>query len=269
MNKATMDHCLKILADNKSCNNLDITGGAPELNPDFHYLVDQARKLNKKVIVRHNLTVTLDGNPQTGEDKTYLPEYFSDNRIEVLASLPYFNQEETDRVRGKGAFKKSLQSLRLLNEQGYGREEGELVLNLVHNHNGPLNPDDRTALEVDFKKELQLMYGVYFNKLFTVTNMPINRFRKKLKEAGEYEEYMNQLKKSFSKTAIESLACLSLVNIGYGGDLYDCDFNQALGMQIHEPEPMTVYNFDIKTLLNRRIRFGPHCFGCTAGGGSH
>jgi radical SAM/Cys-rich protein len=269
MSKATMDHCLKILADNESCNNLDITGGAPELNPDFHYLVNRARMLNKKVIVRHNLTVTLDGNPQTGEDKTYLPEYFADNRIEVLASLPYFNQEETDQVRGKGTFKKSIQSLRLLNEQGYGREGGELVLNLVYNHNGPLNSDDRTALEADFKRELQLKYGIYFNKLFTVTNMPINRFREKLKVADKYKEYMNRLKKSFSIEAIESLSCCSLVSIGCSGDLYDCDFNQALGVQIHESEPMTVYNFDIKTLLSRRIRFGPHCFGCTAGGGSH
>ena len=268
MNRATMDLCLEIMADNKSCKNLDITGGAPELNPDFHYLVDQARKLNRNIIVRHNLTVTLDGNPQTGEDKTYLPEYFADNRVEILASLPYFEQEATDRVRGQGIFKKSIRSLRLLNEQGYGREEKGLILNIVCNRNGPLFPDDRTALEAEFKKELQSRHGIYFNKLFTVTNVPINRFRRQLEVSGEYNEYMNRLTKSFSEAAIEGLACRSLISVGYDGRLYDCDFNQALGMQICEAEPMTVHNFDTETLLNRRIRFGWHCFGCTSGGGS-
>jgi radical SAM/Cys-rich protein len=268
MSKATMDLCLKIMADNESCKNLDITGGAPELNPDFHYLVDRARKLNKNVIVRHNLTVTLDGNPQTGEDKRYLPEYFADNRVEVLASLPYFTQEETDRVRGQGIFEKSIQSLRLLNEQGYGREEGGLVLNLVYNHHGPLRPDDRTELEAKFKKELQSRHGIYFNKLFTVTNMPISRFRRQLQEAGEYDDYLNQLAESFSQAATGGLSCRSLISVGCDGRLYDCDFNQALGMQICEAEPMTVHNFDTEALLHRRIRFGSHCFGCTAGGGS-
>ena len=268
MNRATMDLCLQIIADNESCENLDITGGAPELNPDFHYLVDQARKLNKNVIVRHNLTVTLDGNPQTGKDMKYLPEYFADNSVEILASLPYFEQEATDQVRGQGTFKKSIRSLRLLNEQGYSREEGGLILNLVYNHDGPLCPDDRTALESEFKKELQSRYGIYFNKLFAVTNMPINRFYRQLEDSGEYNEYLNRLTEPFSKAATESLACRSLISVGCDGRLYDCDFNQALGMQICEAEPMTVHNFDTATLLNRRIRFGSHCFGCTAGGGS-
>jgi radical SAM/Cys-rich protein len=154
MNKATLDLCLKILADNESCKNLDITGGAPELNPHFHYLVEMARKLNKNVVVRHNLTVTLDGNPQTGEDMTYLPEYFADNRIEVLASLPYFEQEATDHVRGHGVFNKSIHCLHLLNEKGYGREENGLILNIVYNHKGPLFPEDRNALDAEFRKEL-------------------------------------------------------------------------------------------------------------------
>jgi radical SAM/Cys-rich protein len=269
MNRATMDLCLKIMADCESCMNLDITGGAPELNPDFNYLVDQARKLNKNVIIRHNLTVTLDGNPQTGEDKTYLPEYFADNRVEILASLPSFEQEATDRVRGQGIFEKSIRSLRLLNEQGYGRKDVGLILNLVYNHNGPLFPDDRVALESEFKKELQSKYGISFNRLFTVTNMPINKFRRQLEASGEYNDYMNRLIESFSKAATDCLACRSLISVGYDGRLYDCDFNQALGMQICEAEPMTVCNFDADDLFNRHIRFGSHCFGCTAGGGSN
>jgi len=268
MNRATMDLCLEILVDNETCRKLDITGGAPELNPDFHYLVEWARKLNKHVIVRHNLTVTLDGNPQTGEDKTYLPEYFADNRVEVLASLPYFKQAETDKMRGRGIFEKSIRSLRLLNEHGYGREEGGLILNLVYNHNGPLCPDDRITIESEFKQELQSRYGIHFNKLLAVTNMPINRFRRQLEETGEYDEYMNRLAESFSPAATEGLACRSLISVGSDGRLYDCDFNHALGMQICEAEPMTVRNFDAEILLNRMIRFGSHCFGCTAGGGS-
>ena len=268
MDRATMDLCLKILAENESCQNLDITGGAPELNPDFHYLVEQARKLNRNVIVRHNLTVTFDGNPQTGEDKAYLPEYFADNCVEILASLPYFEQEATDRVRGTGVFEKSIQGLRLLNEQGYGTKESGLILNLVYNHNGPLSPDARTSLESEFKQELQSRYGIYFNKLFAVTNVPINRFSRHLEVSGEYNEYMDRLTESFSEAAVESLACRSLISVGCDGRLYDCDFNQALGMQICEAEPMTVHNFDIETLLNRRIRVESHCFGCTAGGGS-
>ncbi|MFC2038190.1 arsenosugar biosynthesis radical SAM (seleno)protein ArsS [Chloroflexota bacterium] len=268
MDRATMDSCIEILAKNESCLNLDITGGAPELNPDFHYLVDRARKLNKRIIVRHNLTVTLDGNPQTGEDMTYLPEYFAENHIELLASLPSYEKEATDLIRGEGVFEKSIRSLRLLNEQGYGSEDGEHVLNLVYNHNGPLSPDDRKALEADFKEEMRSRHGIFFNSLYTITNMSINRFREHLEETGEEKGYLNNLMEHFSETATDGLACRSLISVDHDGRLYDCDFNQALGLQIYNEKPMTVNDFEATTLLNRKIRFGEHCFGCTSGGGS-
>jgi radical SAM/Cys-rich protein len=269
MSAATMDVCLELLAENKSIENLDITGGAPELHPHFRYLVDHARRLGKSVTVRHNLTVTLDGNPQTGEDKAYLPRFFADNRVAVLASLPWFEEEATDRVRGPGTFVKSIQSLRLLNEQGFGGVEEELILNLVYNHDGPLRPEDRTTIEAAFRKTLIARYGVHFNSLYAVTNMPIGRFRRQLQEPGEYDGYMDRLVESFAPAATDSLACRSLISVGHDGRLYDCDFNQALMRPVDESAPMTVHDFDAEALLNRRIAFGPHCFGCTAGGGSH
>jgi radical SAM/Cys-rich protein len=268
MDRATMDRCLEILAANESCGTLDITGGAPELHPDFKYFVERAGKLGKKVIVRHNLTITQDGNPRTCEDMSWLPRYFAEHRIELIASLPSFEQEATDRVRGRGVFVKSLRSLRMLNGRGYGREETGLVLNLMYNHDGPLSPDDRNALEDEFRRELLSRYDIRFNRLLTVTNVPIKRFRLQLEEAGRYDEYMDRLIQCFSESATGDLACRSLVSVGFDGRLYDCDFNLALEMQIGEAEPMTVFNFDIDRLLHRTIRFGAHCFGCTAGGGS-
>ncbi len=268
MDRVTIDRCLQILAESGSCLKLDITGGEPGLHPDFRYLVTEARKLNKNVTVRHNLTVIVDGNPVTGESMEYLPEFFAENSVEVLASLPHYEAEETDRVRGSGVFEKSIRSLRLLNEQGYGREEDGPALNLVYNYSGPLRPDDQAVMESEFRRELMAKYGISFNRLFTVTNMPINRFRRRLEKSGTYSEYMESLKETFSETAAQAVACRSLISVDYRGRIYDCDFNLALGLQAGEPEPLTVFNLDMPSILNRRIGFGSHCFGCTSGGGS-
>jgi radical SAM/Cys-rich protein len=268
MDRITIDRCLKILKDSDSCRTLDITGGEPELHPDFTYFVTGAREHNKNVTVRHNLTVIIDGNPMTGESMEYLPEFFAENQVEILGSLPYFREEETDRVRGSGAFRKSIRSIRLLNEHGYSGEESGLVLNLVYNYSGPLRPDDQAAMESEFRRRLKSDYGVSFNRLFTVTNMPINRFRRHLEKSGNYDGYINSLKEAFSDSAASLIACRSLISVDYTGSIYDCDFNLALGLQIGEKEPLTVFNLDIASILNRKIRFGPHCFGCTAGGGS-
>ena len=268
MNRSVIDHCLEILARYDSFKNLDITGGAPELNPNFNYLVVRARKLNKHVTVRHNLTVTIDGNPQTGESKKYLPEFFAENQVEVLASLPHYEQDYTDHVRGPGVFEKSIHSIRLLNAQGYGKVQDGLILNLVSNHDGPLIPGDRASLEARFKQELMSKYGLTFNRLFAVTNMPINRFRLQLKQSGTYDEYLSQLMGAFNESAARDMVCRSLISVSYDGRIYDCDFNQMLGMQITNQEPMTVFNFDLEALMHRKINFASHCFGCTAGGGS-
>ena len=197
MSRATVDRCLEILARNAAITKLDITGGAPELNPHFDYFVEAARRLGKHVMVRHNLTVTIDGNPQTGESKRHLPEFFARHRVEVISSLPYFQEFFTDKQRGNGVFKKSVESLRLLNEQGYGKSDGAqgfgLTLNLVYNPVGAFLPASQESLERRFKKELEAKFGVVFNSLFTITNMPINRFKKDLERLGAYEEYMARL----------------------------------------------------------------------------
>lgn len=267
MNRKTIDCCLEILSKYKQIRNLDITGGAPELNPEFDYFVVEARKLNKHIIVRHNLTVVLDGNPQNGESKRYLPGFFAKNQVEILASLPHYESCYTDSVRGTGVFNKSIESIRLLNAEGYGKEEAGLILNLVYNSTGPVSPQERAELEARFREELS-RYGLIFNKLYAVTNMPINRFRSQLRQSGKYDEYMNTLVKNFDPEAARGVACRSLISVGYDGRIYDCDFNQMLNMQIRDSKPLTIFDFDLDTLVKRRICFAPHCFGCTAGGGS-
>ena len=268
MDRATVERCLEILARHGSIRALDITGGAPELNPHFDFFVIEARKLGKRVIVRHNLTVTHDGNPQTKESKEYLPEFFARNGVELVSSLPYYQEYFTDLQRGRGVFRKSVESLRRLNALGYGREGSELVLNLVYNPVGAFLPAAQNALERDFKRELAAKFGVSFNRLYTITNMPVHRFREDLERRGAYEEYLEKLVNAFNPAAAEGVMCRTLVSVGYDGKVYDCDFNQMLEMQAGSPEPMTVFDFDLDRVLARGIFFGEHCFGCTAGAGS-
>ena len=269
MGRRTIDRCLEILRDHPAIKNLDLTGGAPELNPDFDDFVIEARKLGKHVMVRHNLTVTFDGNPRTKDSKFYLPEFFARHQVEVISSLPYYQDYFTDKQRGKGVFNKSIEGLKLLNTQGYGKEDGPLRLNLVYNPVGAFLPAPQESLEADFRRELKQKFGIVFNRLYTITNMPIHRFRDQLERLGAYDDYMTKLVNAFNPTAAEGVMCRSLLSVGYDGALYDCDFNQMLEMGL-EPkgEPMTVFNFDDDALMKRSIRFASHCFGCTAGAGS-
>ncbi len=268
MSRATVDRCLEILEKHSSITKLDITGGAPELNPHFDYFVERARALGKHVMVRHNLTVTLDGNPQTGESKLYLPEFFAQHRVEVISSLPYYQEFFTDKQRGNGVFKKSIESLRRLNEQGYGRPESGLMLNLVYNPVGAFLPAPQAGLERQYKKELEAKFGVVFNGLFTITNMPINRFKKDLERLGAYDEYLTRLINAFNPAAAQGVMCRSLISVGYDGRLFDCDFNQMLEMNLPEESGRTIFDFDLDRLLNRKIIFDQHCYGCAAGAGS-
>lgn len=267
MNWTVMERCLRILEFSEIAN-VDITGGAPELNPNFDSFVAAAKRLNKHVLVRHNLTVTLDGNPVTGESKIYLPRFFADHKVEVISSLPFYEPYFTDKQRGSGVFQKSIESMRLLNAEGYGREGNSLVLNLVYNPVGAFLPASQPALEADFKRKLHRDYGLFFNRLYTITNMPINRFATQLNHLGAFDEYMTKLVNAFNPRAAEGLMCRSLISVGHDGKLYDCDFNQMLDMQIFNGAPMTVFNFDFTALLERKIQFASHCFGCTAGAGS-
>jgi radical SAM/Cys-rich protein len=268
MNRATVDRCLEVLAKHPSIAKLDITGGAPELNPHFDYFVTRARALGKHVMVRHNLTVTVDGNPQTGESKRYLPEFFAEQRVEVISSLPYYQEFFTDKQRGNGVFKKSIESLRRLNELGYGKPGSGLELNLVYNPVGAFLPAPQAGLERQYKKELEAKFGVVFNHLFTITNMPINRFKKDLERLGAYDEYLTRLINAFNPAAAEGVMCRSLISVGYDGRLFDCDFNQMLDLELAEESGRTIFDFDLDRLLDRQIVFDQHCYGCAAGGGS-
>ena len=268
MDHRTVDRCLEILSLHESIKNLDITGGAPELTPHFDYFVVESRKLGKKVVVRHNLTVTLDGNPQTGEGKAYLPEFFAEQQVEIIASMPYYEKDVVDEQRGADVFNKSIASLRLLNAQGYGREGTGLALNLVHNPSGTSLPAEQAVLEADFKRQLWSRYGVEFNSLYTMTNVPLKRFKEQLKGAGTYHGYMRTLVNAFNPAIAAAVMCRSLVSVDYSGRLYDCDINQVLDMQIADKEPMTVFNLDYSVLMQRSIKVASHCFACTAGSGS-
>jgi radical SAM/Cys-rich protein len=270
MPRAGIEQLIAILAAHPQIAKLDITGGAPELHPDFDWLVAEATALGRHVMARHNLTVQLDGNPVTGESKEYLPSFYAKHRVEVISSLPYYQEFFTDSQRGKGVFGKSIEAMKRLNAQGYGHEGSGLALNLVYNPVGPYLPAPQAALEADYKRELKDKFGVVFNGLFTITNMPINRFRLHLEKSGQYEAYMDKLLAAFNPAAAEGVMCRSLISVGYDGTLYDCDFNQMLEMQVIDGgnRPATIFDFDFDALVKRRIRFGSHCLGCTAGAGS-
>jgi len=269
MDLKSVERCLEILALNDSIKKLDITGGAPELNPHFDYLVTEARKLDKHVMARHNLTVTLDGNPTTGESKEYLPEFYAENKVEVISSLPYYQEYFTDKQRGQGVFEKSIESILLLNAQGFGKEGTGLILNFVYNPVGAFLPASQQSLEADFKRELNKKYAIEFNNLFVITNMPINRFKQQLKKLDVYDDYMTKLVDAFNPSSAQGVMCRSLISVSHDGRIYDCDFNQMLEMDVVvDHEPMTIFNFDYQKLLSRKIMFGSHCFGCTAGSGS-
>jgi radical SAM/Cys-rich protein len=241
---------------------VDITGGAPELNPSFRWLVIEARATGAHVLVRHNLTVMFERGQED------LPEFFRDHAIEIVSSLPYFLEEQTDSQRGHGVFTKSIDVLRRLNEVGYGHEGSGLILNLVYNPVGAFLPPAQASIEADFKRELLHRYSVVFNHLYTITNMPINRFLDYLRRSGNEGHYMRKLVQAFNIKTIEGLMCRNLVSVDWRGRLYDCDFNQMLELPVAGELPQTIENFDPSLFSSRRISTGSHCFGCTAGAGS-
>jgi radical SAM/Cys-rich protein len=270
MSEAGIEKCLEILAAHPGIARLDITGGAPELHPRFDRFVERARALGKHVMARHNLTVQLDGHPVTKESKEYLPAFYAANRVEVISSLPYYQEFFTDAQRGSGVFRKSIEAMKRLNREGYGAAGSGLALNLVYNPVGPYLPPSQASLEADYKKSLKEQHGVVFNSLYTITNMPINRFRLHLEKSGQYEAYMDKLLAAFNPAAAEGVMCRSLVSVGHDGRIYDCDFNQMLEMGAldRRGRPLTIFDFDLDRVLERAIRFDEHCFGCTAGAGS-
>ena len=240
---------------------LDITGGAPELNPNFRWLVEQARALGRHVIDRCNLTILLTA-PHTD-----LVSFLAAHEVEVIASLPSFRSAGTDTQRGAGVFEKSMEAMRRLNDAGYGRGKG-LVLNLVHNPVGAFLPGNQVSLERDYRRELADRHSVVFDHLYTITNMPISRFLEYLERTGNLQGYVDLLVRSFNPGAVPGLMCRSMLSVGWDGRLFDCDFNQMLDMTVNSGAPDTLDRLLATGELRRRVRTARHCFGCTAGAGS-
>jgi radical SAM/Cys-rich protein len=268
MSVEAVDRCLEILRRYGQIQKLDITGGAPELHGEFRRVVREAKEMGKHVMVRHNFTVTLDPHPLTGENMEYLPELFREHGVEVVSSLPYFQAPETDAQRGQGVFAKSVESMRRLNDLGYGKKGTGLALNLVYNPVGAYLPPSQGEIEAEFKRHLSQQHGLEFNNLFVITNMPINRFKHFLERAEIFNQYMTKLINAFNPGAAEGVMCRSMISVGYDGSLYDCDFNQMLAWRVNHGAPNTIWGFDFDRLMARSIVFGSHCFGCTAGAGS-
>jgi radical SAM/Cys-rich protein len=261
MSRETAQLCIRALAGT-DIPTVDITGGAPELNANFRWLVEQARALGRHVMDRCNLSVLLLG-PQKD-----LGRFLARHQVEVVASLPYFRPAQTDAQRGEKVFDKSIEALKLLNGLGYGHEGSGLVLNLVHNPAGAFLPAQQQALQSQFKQELGRRHGIVFNRLYTITNMPISRFLNFLIESGNYEGYMQRLANAFNPAAAAAVMCRHTISIGWDGTLYDCDFNQMLDLPVQAPALPHVKDFDLARLNRRCIVTANHCDGCTAGAGS-
>jgi radical SAM/Cys-rich protein len=261
MNKEIINAVLSAMIES-DINIIDITGGAPELNPHFRYLVEEARNIGSHVMVRTNLTIFFE------KGMGGLPEFYADNSVEVIASLPYYTESEVDRVRGKGTFKKCIKALQRLNGLGYGSIFEDRKLNLVYNPAGAFLSPAQKALEDDYKRELDRRYGISFDSLYTFVNMPIGRFKDYLIRTSGLEKYSEKLVRAFNVETIPGLMCRRIISVGWDGGLYDCDFNQVLGLTVQSDCPQNVSEFDYSRLAGRTITVGDHCYACTAGQGS-
>jgi radical SAM/Cys-rich protein len=261
MERGTVDEIIRV-ATRWSIPTVDLTGGSPELNPHYEYLVEHLAQAETHILSRCNLTVLLEPG------KEHLPDFFREHRLELVCSLPYFQADLVDRLRGAGVFEKSLEALRRLNRVGYGEPDSDLRLNLMYNPAGAYLPPDQAALETRFRRELAERYQIQFHQLFTLLNMPIGRFKDFLESSNNYKRYMGKLVAGFNPATVPGLMCRTLISIAWDGRLYDCDFNQALDLPLRPGLPQTIRDFDLPTLATRSIRLGDHCYGCTSGGGS-
>ncbi len=257
MSRATIDACL-IALDQTSAHTVDLTGGAPELNQHFEYLVDQCVQRGKHIIDRCNLTVLLLPG------KTHLPEWFAERTIEVVCSLPHYRKRNTDLQRGDGTFEQSIEALRRLNSAGYGQGDPDRVLTLMSNPVGAFLSSDQTRLEQEWKIGLEKNFGIQFDRLITLNNMPISRYLEWLESSGNLQDYMEQLVNAFNPATLNGLMCRNTLSVSWDGKLYDCDFNQMLDLPIAN----SIHTFNLEDWNTRTIVTGRHCFGCTAGAGS-
>ncbi|ARS34668.1 arsenosugar biosynthesis radical SAM (seleno)protein ArsS [Pontibacter actiniarum] len=263
MTREIMHQCLEALQQSPNITTVDLTGGAPEMNPDFRWFVEELSKLGRQVIVRCNLTIIL-------ANKKYhdLPAFFKQHGVHVVSSLPYFQASRTDAQRGDGVFEKSIKALQMLNEVGYGLEGSDLVLDLVYNPSGAFLPSAQASLEAEFKRRLRSGYSIEFHNLFCITNLPVSRFLDYLVQSGNYDTYMEKLVNAFNPVAAAGVMCRNTISVGWDGYLYDCDFNQMLELQVEQSSPRHIRDFNAAVLDRRSIVLNQHCYGCTAGAGS-
>ena len=262
MTRETMEQCLRVIR-RTGAHTLDLTGGAPEMNPDFRWFVEEASTAGiKDFIVRSNLTI-LRANKKYYD----LPEFFARHHVHVVSSMPHYTRNKTDRQRGDGVFDTSIKALQELNRVGYGKPGSSLRLDLVYNPSGAFLPGDQQAMERDFKKALKADFDIDFHHLFAITNLPISRFLDYLIASENYEDYMTALVEAFNPEAVRNVMCTNTLSVGWDGWLYDCDFNQMLGLRV-ESRVQHISDYDAATLQDRNIVTSQHCYGCTAGSGS-
>ena len=262
MTKKTLQQCLDVLKIS-GVHTLDLTGGAPEMNPHFRWFVEEASKIGvQDFIVRSNLTILMAHKKY--ED---LPAFFKTHNIHVVSSMPHWTQGKTDKQRGEGVFNRSIEALKRLNNVGYGLLGSKNKLDLVYNPSGAFLPGDQKSLELDFKKALYNNFGIEFNNLLALTNLPISRFLDYLIASQNYEDYMYNLVAAFNPKTLDNIMCKNTLSVSWDGYLYDCDFNQMLGLKIKNPISH-IRDFNTKDLMERQIQISQHCYGCTAGAGS-
>jgi radical SAM/Cys-rich protein len=263
MDLKTVDHVLALVAAS-GIKTLDVTGGAPELNPHFRYLVRNARRLDVHVIDRCNLTILWEPGGET------LAQFLAEQEVEVTASLPCYLEDNVDRQRGRGVFEKSIRALKRLNDLGYGQADSGLCLNLVYNPQGPTLPPPQAALEADYRRQLKDHYGIVFNRLYVLANMPIQRFGSLLVSKGQFSGYMKLLREAYRAENLQGVMCRTLLSIDWQGYVYDCDFNQMLGLPLQLGYRRRLHVSDLvgAELRGNPIQVADHCYGCTAGQGS-
>ena len=261
MTRETMELCLNVFAQT-DIPTLDITGGAPELTPDFRWLVEEAKKLGRHVMDRCNLTIVL---VPKYED---LPQFLAKHNVEIVASLPHYSSGPTDRQRGEGVYEKSIEALQRFNRVGYGKPDSGLKLSLVYNPVGAFLPPPQQEIEDFYRAHLLNKHGIEFNDLYVITNQPINRFLEFLLRSGNYEDYMTRLVNAYNPASVPGLMCRNTISVSWEGYLYDCDFNQMLDLKTDINAGQHIRDFDVKKLSERKIVTGTHCYACTAGQGS-
>jgi len=261
MSRQTLEKCLDII-QRYNIPKVDITGGAPEMNPHFRWFVEECVKSGAHVMDRCNLTILM-----AHEKYADLPEWFAENKVQVISSLPYFNKSRTDGQRGDGVFEDSIAALKRLNEVGYGKLGSDLILDLVYNPSGAFLPGEQSVLEAEFKRQLLRKYNIEFNSLYAITNLPISRFLDYLLESGNYLSYMSELVDAFNPATLDGVMCRHTISVSWDGFIYDCDFNQMLDLKVANPV-QHIDEFDLDILMDRKIVINQHCYGCTAGAGS-